>query len=257
MGSLCSPRATIRYAGLQKLYLVSDLQGRPLWFRTDGAEIDFRPVLSACADKLIELGIERPTLVFDRGGYGIQFFHELSPKADFVTWAKYITESSLAAIPMEAFTQGLKVNGSKYLVAEERRTVRESVSTARKESRELPTEMALRLVVFEDQTSGARIGIFTNNNSRPAGEIAYYMLQRWGKSEKLYKELMSRFYLNYHPGYDIEILENSRSSTTPISRSTSGPAKLFVASSRNSAMQWNSRKPESKNARTKGLTSKD
>jgi hypothetical protein len=33
------------------------------------------------------------------------------------------------------------------------------------------------------------------------------MLQRWGKSENLYKELMARFYLNYHPGYDIEILE--------------------------------------------------
>jgi hypothetical protein len=61
---------TVRRLALKgnELYLVSDLQGRPLWFRTDGAEIDFRPVLSACADKLIELGIERPTLVFDRGG---------------------------------------------------------------------------------------------------------------------------------------------------------------------------------------------
>lgn len=190
-----------------ELYLVSDLQGRPLWFRTDGAEIDFRPVLSSCADKLIELGIDRPMLVFDRGGYGIHFFHELSPRADFVTWAKYVTESSLTAIPPEASRQGLKVNNSLYLIAEERRTVRESISTARKDGRDVPTEMELRLVVFEDQSSGARIGIYTNNNSRPAGDIAYFMLQRWGKSENLYKELMSRFYLNYHPGYDIEILE--------------------------------------------------
>lgn len=190
-----------------ELYLVSDLQGRPLWFRTDGAEIDFRPVLSSCADKLIELGIDRPTLVFDRGGYGINFFHELSPKADFVTWAKYVTASSLATIPSEAFLQGLEVNGSRYLIAEERRTVRESISTARKDGRGLPTEMELRLVVFEDLSSGARIGIYTNNTSRPAGDIAYYMLQRWGKSENLFKELMARFYLNYHPGYDIEILE--------------------------------------------------
>lgn len=189
------------------LYLASDLQGRPLWFRTDGAEIDFRPVIASCADKLIELGIDRPTLVFDRGGYGIHFFHELSPKADFVTWAKYVAESSLAAIPSEAFREGLAVNGSKYLVAEERRTVRESIATARKEGREAPTQMALRLVVFEDQASGARIGIYTNNTLRPASDIAYYMLQRWGKSENLYKELMARFYLNYHPGYDIEVLE--------------------------------------------------
>jgi hypothetical protein len=190
-----------------ELYLVSDLQGRPLWFRTDGAEIDFRPVLSCCADKLIELGIDRPTLVFDRGGYGLHFFHELSTKADFVTWAKYVTKSSLAEIPREAFREGLAVNGSRYLIAEERRTVRESSSTARKDGRDVPTAMELRLVVFEDQASGARIGIYTNNTSRPAGDIAYYMLQRWGKSENLYKELMARFYLNYHPGYDIEILE--------------------------------------------------
>jgi len=62
-------------------------------------------------------------------------------------------------------------------------------------------------VVFEDQASGARIGIYTNNTARPPSDIAYYMLQRWGKSENLFKELMARFYLNYHPGYDIEILE--------------------------------------------------
>lgn len=190
-----------------ELYVVSDLQGRPLWFRTDSCEIDFRPILTSCADKLIELGIARPTLVFDRGGYGINFFSELSPKADFVTWAKYIDERELAAIPTEAFFVGLAVNGSKYLVSEVDRTVRESINTARKDGRETPTEMKLRLVVFEDLGTGARVGIYTNNFSRPASDIAYYMLQRWGKSENLYKELMDRFYLNYHPGYDIQVLE--------------------------------------------------
>ena len=33
------------------------------------------------------------------------------------------------------------------------------------------------------------------------------MLQRWGKSENVYKELMAAFNLNYHPGYDIKELE--------------------------------------------------
>lgn len=200
---------TVRRLALKgnELYLVSDLQGRPLWFRTEGAEIDFRPVIASCAEKLIELGIDRPTLVFDRGGYGIHFFHELSPQADFVTWAKYVADSSLAAIPSQAFREGLAVNGSTYLIAEQPRTVRESITTARKQGREVATAMELRLVVFEDQASGARVGIYTNNTSRPASDIAYYMLQRWGKSENLFKELMARFYLNYHPGYDIEILE--------------------------------------------------
>lgn len=34
------------------------------------------------------------------------------------------------------------------------------------------------------------------------------MLNRWGDSENLYKELMSKFNLNYHPGYDIDELDN-------------------------------------------------
>jgi hypothetical protein len=33
------------------------------------------------------------------------------------------------------------------------------------------------------------------------------MLQRWGKSENVYKEFMDIFNLNYHPGYDIKELE--------------------------------------------------
>jgi len=34
------------------------------------------------------------------------------------------------------------------------------------------------------------------------------MLQRWGDSENVFKEMMARFHLNYHPGYDIKELEN-------------------------------------------------
>ncbi len=34
------------------------------------------------------------------------------------------------------------------------------------------------------------------------------MLNRWGDSENLYKEFMAKFNLNYHPGYDINELEN-------------------------------------------------
>ncbi|GAB6145794.1 hypothetical protein [Desulfocicer niacini] len=34
------------------------------------------------------------------------------------------------------------------------------------------------------------------------------MLNRWGKSENNFKELMARFNLNYHPGYDLKELED-------------------------------------------------
>ena len=67
--------------------------------------------------------------------------------------------------------------------------------------------MQLRFVVIEDIASKKRIGIYTNDKKKSAGDIAYYMAGRWGDLENLYKELMDRLNLNYHPGYDIEELK--------------------------------------------------
>jgi len=190
-----------------ELYAVTDLQGKPLFFFTESNEIDFRPMISRAADKLIELGIPRPMLVFDRGGYGVHFFKELSEKADFVTWAKYLADKSLARIPDESFSVGIFFKDKRYLVAEEFRTVKETIQTAKKDGRNAPSSMTLRLIVIKNIETGKKVGIYTNNTSRPFYDIAYYMLQRWGDSENFFKEMMARFNLDYHPGYDIKELE--------------------------------------------------
>jgi len=191
-----------------ELYVISDLNGRPLFSITESNEVDFRPIILRAADKLIELGIKRPMLTFDRGGYGVRFFSELDDKADFVTWAKYLSDKQLDRISDESFKHGLPLNDKRYLVAEQWREVSESIQTARKEGRDQPIKIPLRLVVIENIDTGIRMGIYTNNKDKPASYIAYYMLNRWGDSENLYKELMSKFNLNYHPGYDIDELEN-------------------------------------------------
>jgi hypothetical protein len=190
-----------------ELYAVTDIQGRPLFFITESNEIDFRPIISRCAGKLKEFGIARPMLVFDRGGYGIHFFKELGETADFVTWAKYISSKSLDRIPDESFIAGIRFQDKKFLVAEEMRIVSESVQTAKKNSRSNPASLQLRLVVLKDVKTGKRIGIYTGNTSKPCYDIAWYMLQRWGDSENFFKEMMNRFNLDYHPGYDIRELE--------------------------------------------------
>ena len=190
-----------------ELYAITDLRGRPLFFITESNEIDFRPIILRSATMLEDFGIKRPILVFDRGGYGIHFFTELDQTADFVTWAKYLSEKSLSSIPDASFTVGLYAGENHFLVAEEQRVVKESVQTAQKECRETPSSMELRLVILQDADTGKRFGIYTNNTAKPAYDIAYYMLQRWGKSENVYKELMATFNLNYHPGYDIKELE--------------------------------------------------
>lgn len=191
-----------------ELYVISDLNGRPLFSITESNDVDFRPIILRAADKLIELGIKRPILTFDRGGYGVRFFSELDDQADFVTWAKYLSDKQLDQISVDSFKSGLSLHNKRYLVAEQIRDVSESIQTARKEGRDRPIKIPLRLVVMENIDTGERIGIYTNNKDKPASYIGYYMLNRWGDSENLYKELMSKFNLNYHPGYDIDELEN-------------------------------------------------
>jgi len=128
-----------------ELYVITDLQGRPLFFITESNEIDFRPIISRSAAMLETLGIKRPILVFDRGGYGIHFFKELDQTADVVTWVKYVNEKSLESISDEAFTVGLCCGDSTFLVSEEQRVVKESAQTAKKEGRKIPTSIDLRL----------------------------------------------------------------------------------------------------------------
>jgi hypothetical protein len=150
------------------------------------------------------LGIKRPILIFDRGGYGVRFFSELDDKVDFVTWAKYLSDKQLDRISDECFKHGLPVNDTEYLVAEQMRDISESIQTARNEGRDRPITIPLRLVIMENIDTGQRMGIYTNNKDKCASDVAYYMLNRGGDSENLYKELMSKFDLNYHPGYDID-----------------------------------------------------
>ena len=81
---------TVRCQALKgnEIYVVSDIEKRPLMFITEGCEIDFRPIIHRLAGKIIDYGIKRPVLVFDRSGYGVHFFSELGRYADFVTWGK-------------------------------------------------------------------------------------------------------------------------------------------------------------------------
>jgi len=187
-----------------EIYVVSDLKGRPLLFITEGCEVDFRPVIERAAGKLISLGIPRPLLVFDRGGYGVYFFSQLTGRADFVTWAKYVKKAELEDLD---YTSCLEFKQRKYLVAEKRKLIREAASTAQKEGRGEPVSLEVRMVVFKELPHGTPVAIYTSDQKKPAGDIAYYMLSRWGESENFFKEMMALYNFNYHPGYDIRELE--------------------------------------------------
>lgn len=187
-----------------EIYAVTDLSGKPLFFITENCDIDFRPIIEKAAEKIISLGIKRPLLVFDRGGYGVYFFSQLIVKADFVTWAKYLKKQELEDLE---YTSCLKFKDKKYLIAEKKKIIRESISTAQKEGRKEPASLEVRMVVFKELDNGTPIAIYTSDQKKPAGDIAYYMLSRWGESENFFKEIMSLYNFNYHPGYDLKALE--------------------------------------------------
>lgn len=186
------------------IYMISDLSGRALFSITEGCEIDFRPIIQRAAEKLIDYGIERPLLVFDRGGYGVHFFSQLEKKADFITWAKYLDSAQLQDIE---YTCCVRFNEKRYLVGEKTKVIKEALSTAEKEGRTECAQIEVRVVVFKEIDKGKPIAIYTSNTKKPAGDIAFFMLNRWGDSENLFKELMAKFNFDYHPGYDIKELE--------------------------------------------------
>ena len=187
-----------------EIYVITDIDKKPLFFITENCEIDFRPIIERAAEKLIDYGISRPLLVFDRGGYGIHFFSQLSKKADFITWAKYFKEEELLDIE---YTSCIEFNENKYLIAEKIITVSEAAVTAKKEGRKTPTCLEVRVVIFKELENGEPIPVYTINRTKPAGDIAYYMLNRWGGSENFLKEITSLYNYDYHPGYDIKALK--------------------------------------------------
>ena len=196
-----------------EIYVVSDLNKRPLMFITQGCEIDFRPTIDKTADRIIGYGVDRPLLVFDRGGYGIHFFSQLSVKADFITWGKYIRSDELSSIADEQFTVGFRFGDKCYEISEVDKEVVESADTAKKEGREQRTRIKVRMVVIRTinektgEEVGKRLSVFTCNKDRQSWEIAYFMLNRWGKSENFFKEITAIFSFNYHPGYAINEME--------------------------------------------------
>ena len=196
-----------------EIYVVSDIRKRPLMFITEGCEIDFRPIIERIADKIIGYGIDRPVLVFDRGGYGVHFFSELSLKADFVSWGKYVRDEDLSSLPDDKFRVGFRCGGGCYEIGEIDKELIESASTARKEGRQECSHIEVRMIVIrmiDEKTgkeTGKRLSVFTSARNREAWKVAWFMLNRWGKSENFFKEIMAIFNFDYHPGYAIYEME--------------------------------------------------
>jgi hypothetical protein len=61
-----------------------------------------------------------PVMVFDREGYGADFFFAVKNEGiDFVTWDKFVDTQKLDAFAAAQFNEELKVNSNQYLIFED------------------------------------------------------------------------------------------------------------------------------------------
>ena len=70
---------------------------------------------------LKDFGINRPIMVFYRGGYGSHFFKKLEQDAYFVTWAKYLSAKSLNSISDSFHFISHAIRKDQYIAALETR----------------------------------------------------------------------------------------------------------------------------------------
>lgn len=154
---------------------------------------------------LIELGKkwkkelpEIPVMVFDREGYGAEFFYNMiQAEIPFVTWEKNTDNEKLDAIEGERFELELEVNGKLYRIFEEEKMF---IYCPENDQRHI---FSLRRIVALNVCTNHR---FCALSSLPADkmstqECAYAILSRWGASENTFKHLGDRHPLNYQPGY--------------------------------------------------------
>ncbi len=137
--------------------------------------------------------------VFDREGYGSDFFFGLKSKGIcFVTWDKHVNHGLLAEIEDSKFTEELEFNGKQYRYFEQSKEF--TVSTdAGKETFSLRHFM-LWNISAKRRTCGLA---YTGDHDIAGDDCIIGILNRWGASENTFKHIKERHPYHYHPGFKL------------------------------------------------------
>lgn len=164
-------------------YVVNTASGRPIYeILSDGFD-DFKVNIEKIVDFLIEeAGVERPVVVFDRGGFGWESFERIEGKADFICWY-----DGKAAIPMTGKWREIQVphegntyGEPEYVSQEWKQQVIESGDERGR---------GYRRMVFIKK--GRKVSPAITNMKQATGEEVLLMLtRRWGAQENVFKELV-------------------------------------------------------------------
>jgi len=154
---------------------------------------------------------DTPLMVFDREGYGGDFFNALiQENIPFVTWDKYVDITKLATIESECFKEKLIVNDKEYRLFEGEKTFSYTLETLDDEGKEQKQKFTVRRIYIWNKSSKCRTcGLaWTGDRDVSTMDCARAILNRWGASENTFKHLADRHPFHYHPGFKTQKSED-------------------------------------------------
>ena len=169
-------------------YVVNTAGGRPIYeVLSDGFD-DFRANIEKIVDFLLEeVGAKRPTIIFDRGGFGWECFEKIEGRADFICWY-----DGKASIPKGKWKE-VRVPHASNIYGE--------VEYVRQEYKEQVIAegdgQGYRRIVFIKKGEKVSPAI-TNMKELPGKEVLLQLTRRWGAQENVFKELVLDGYDKIH-----------------------------------------------------------
>ena len=175
-----------------------DATGRIVDFDIQEGTGDLRSYISVLAAKWSNEMPESTIYVFDREGYGGDFFYGLQQNGIcFSTWDKYVNTEKLSKIPEEDFTEKLEFNGKQYRYFEQSKNF--NITTDQGEDKTI----TLRQFIIWNLSADRRTAILSDTgvNKISAKDCIVGILNRWGASENTFKHIKDRHPYHYHPGF--------------------------------------------------------
>jgi hypothetical protein len=159
---------------------------------------DLRGYIARLARKWQDDFVHTPVMIFDREGYGAEFFHGLIDQGiAFVTWEKHIDTQKLEDLDAECFGEPFEFNDKVYRVFEGKKAFTHTPENGP------GRQFTLRRIYIWNVTSKRRTCALAGVSSEHLStrDCARAILHRWGASENTFKHLADRHPLHYQPGF--------------------------------------------------------
>lgn len=210
--------------------VTSDISGRIVDFEIQEGKGDLRSYIVRLGKKWQEELGHMPVMVFDREGYGAEFFNELvENQICFVTWDKYVDARKLDAFKPEMFSGSFEFNDKKYRIFEGEKTFTHQRQPGHEE------QFSLRCIYIWNVSSDRRTCALASVSADKLStqECALAILSRWGASENTFKHLLDKHPLHYQPGFEMVESEKQEISNPQYKQKQKKLSRLKTALNKN------------------------